>query len=466
MLKRILSLLIVCLVITGVPVMRDARADIPAGVKTEYQYNQKDSSIIVVKKRLQELGYFNDKAVFSDFVSKDLKTAVLRFQKQNGMAQNGNIDKKFLKALFSDDAITMDGKKLPKSSKPTKTPETKKKSDSKNSSKNSNKNSSKNSSKNSKNSNSSKKQSSTIEGIGEIKTPASGGGKSIFGEVGLYAAIGGALVLVLALFILGKLRKAVRKQALTDIIHRYMEMKRDVRCKKAVKDSGLIIKLLAAGGEYLFLPVKKKGPRFEREIVQKTAIQCRTNVVLLLDGIAREGLQEEPGRKLCAAWYKRKKGHIKEEAGAKEYQEVIRLFELLVGSGIIDGDDRRTRDAFFLLLWECALDENEKHKRKVEETIDHANRKILEAGEDDYCGINAWLRDSTSVVISGAYRKAVYIFYEIERYKESAVTILLTSKEYIDDGKTLWQELYYRNRKKVKAVVAGIPEPDEEEEEG
>ena len=462
MLKRILSLLIVCLVITGAPVMRDACADIPAGVKTEYQYNQKDSSIIVVKKRLQELGYFNEKAVFSDFVSKDLKTAVLRFQKQNGLAQNGNIDKKFLNALFSDDAITMDGKKLPKSSKPTKAPETKKNS----SSKNSNSNSSKNSSKNSKNSNSSRKQSNTIEGIGEIKTPASGGGKSIFGGVGLYAAIGGALVLVLALLFLGKLRKAVRKQALTDIIHRYMEMKRDIRCKKAIKDSGLIIRLLAAGGEYLFLPLKKKGPRFEREIVQKTAVQCRTNIVLLLDGIAREGLENEAGRKLCAAWYRRKKGRIKEEAGAKEYQEAIRLFELLVGSGIIDDDDRRTRDAFFLLLWECALDENEKHKRKVEETIDHVNRKIQEAGEDDYCGINAYLRDSTSVVISGAYRKAVYIFYEIERYKESAVTILLTAKEYIDDGKTLWQELYLRNRKKVKAVVAGIPEPDEEEEEG
>ena len=60
MLKRILSLLIVCLVITGAPVMRDARADIPAGVRIEYQYNQKDSSIIIVKKCLQELGYFKD----------------------------------------------------------------------------------------------------------------------------------------------------------------------------------------------------------------------------------------------------------------------------------------------------------------------------------------------------------------------------------------------------------------------
>lgn len=92
--------------------MIDAFADIPAGVKDHYEYNKKDSSIVIVKKRLQELGYFEKGTEFSDIVSEGLKETVILFQKKNNVSMDGVLDKDLLELLFSDRAVTKQGKKV------------------------------------------------------------------------------------------------------------------------------------------------------------------------------------------------------------------------------------------------------------------------------------------------------------------------------------------------------------------
>ena len=92
--------------------MNISYADIPEGVKDNYTYNKSDSSILIVKERLNELGFFGNGSVqFSDFVSEQLKNAIISFQKQNKVKADGIIDKDLLELLFSDDAIGKDGKK-------------------------------------------------------------------------------------------------------------------------------------------------------------------------------------------------------------------------------------------------------------------------------------------------------------------------------------------------------------------
>lgn len=89
--------------------MIPAVAEIPAGVKNYYEYNQQDKSIVIVKKRLQELGYFRQDAQFSNVVSDELKKAVISFQKQNGIDADGVLNKSLLELLFSDDAVEKGG---------------------------------------------------------------------------------------------------------------------------------------------------------------------------------------------------------------------------------------------------------------------------------------------------------------------------------------------------------------------
>ncbi len=110
--KKNLLCFLVCIyaVIIVLSMMSIAYADIPSNVKEEYEYNDHDSSIIIVKNRLKELGYFGKNAQFSDVVSNELKTAVKAFQKKNNVLVNGVIDKAFLELLFSDDAAEKDGK--------------------------------------------------------------------------------------------------------------------------------------------------------------------------------------------------------------------------------------------------------------------------------------------------------------------------------------------------------------------
>lgn len=108
--KRLICLHFIYLLIIILLMMSIAYADIPSGVKDEYKYNQYDSSIIIIKDRLKELGYFGEKAIFSEFVSEDLRTAVKAFQRQNKVTVDGVINQAFLELLFSDDAVGKDGR--------------------------------------------------------------------------------------------------------------------------------------------------------------------------------------------------------------------------------------------------------------------------------------------------------------------------------------------------------------------
>ena len=78
---------------------------IPDGVKKYYEYNQYDDSIILVKERLRELGYFKPDSTFTKQVSSELKRAVVSFQQKNNMKADGRIDQEFLTALFSEAAV-------------------------------------------------------------------------------------------------------------------------------------------------------------------------------------------------------------------------------------------------------------------------------------------------------------------------------------------------------------------------
>ena len=101
---------LICILIIVLSMMSIAYAEIPSDLKEQYKYKQHDSSIIIVKNRLKDLGYFAKDAQFSDFVSDELKTAIKAFQKQNNVPANGIIDKKLLELLFSDDAVEKGGK--------------------------------------------------------------------------------------------------------------------------------------------------------------------------------------------------------------------------------------------------------------------------------------------------------------------------------------------------------------------
>ena len=106
---------LICIIIIGLTMMNISYADIPDGVRDNYTYNKKDSSILIVKERLNELGYFGDGPVqFSDFVSEQLKSAVISFQKKNKVKADGVLDRDLLELLFSDEAIGKDGKKKPR----------------------------------------------------------------------------------------------------------------------------------------------------------------------------------------------------------------------------------------------------------------------------------------------------------------------------------------------------------------
>jgi len=104
------TFLLMILLVIGMSVCFTARADIPAKVKDSYQYNQSDDSIIIVKERMRELGYFSKSAKFTGSVNITLRDAVIQFQEQNGMDPDGEINKAFLELLFSDDAVEKGGR--------------------------------------------------------------------------------------------------------------------------------------------------------------------------------------------------------------------------------------------------------------------------------------------------------------------------------------------------------------------
>lgn len=118
--KRICGLLVVVMmIIIGISIMTFAHADIPEGVKYHYQYNTTDRSIVIVKERLLELGYFNSNSQLNNIVSEALKSAVISFQEQNALEPDAVIDQEFLEALFSDNAVGKNEKKKSESADKT-----------------------------------------------------------------------------------------------------------------------------------------------------------------------------------------------------------------------------------------------------------------------------------------------------------------------------------------------------------
>ena len=121
--RKLLSLLLtVCIIFTEIVMMSSAFADIPAEVKDSYTYNTRDNSIILVKKRLEELGYFEKGTQYSNYVSEGLKETVLIFQKKNNVTMDGVIDRDFLELLFSDQAVDASGRSAAAKTVKTATP--------------------------------------------------------------------------------------------------------------------------------------------------------------------------------------------------------------------------------------------------------------------------------------------------------------------------------------------------------
>ena len=108
--KKLLCLFFaLCMAAAAAATAPSACAEIPAGVKDSYAYGTRDGSIITVKKRLEELGYFEKGTQYSNYVSEGLKETVIIFQLKNGMEQDGVLDRELLELLFSDRAKDVSG---------------------------------------------------------------------------------------------------------------------------------------------------------------------------------------------------------------------------------------------------------------------------------------------------------------------------------------------------------------------
>ena len=101
--KKAISILIVLLLILNASFCI-AASMIPSDLKKEYKYGEQDKTIISVKERLQELGYFSPTALFSATIGSSLKDAVKEFQKTNGLKQDGKLNTDLFNVLFSSSA--------------------------------------------------------------------------------------------------------------------------------------------------------------------------------------------------------------------------------------------------------------------------------------------------------------------------------------------------------------------------
>lgn len=248
-------LLILCVFVIGLSMMNIACADIPSGVKDHYEYNQTDRSIVKVKKRLQELGFFGKSVQFSNTVSEDLKKAVIAFQEQNAVMADGVIDKDFLELLFSDDAIEKGGKPNTETKVVTeKPPET--------------------------------EETNAVPGRTTTQNKESKEEKKK-DTVDAFAIIAGVVIFTLiAMLIISAVKKS-KVRALVEIIERYKELRKDERCKKAIYEAGIIMGILASGGEYFLIPLMKDGNRYNMRFDHNTVVnaeeKCGTSIITVLD---------------------------------------------------------------------------------------------------------------------------------------------------------------------------------------
>lgn len=497
-------LLLICIVTIVLTMVVIACADIPAGVKKEYKYNTRDDSIIEVKKQLQKLGYFDKDAQFSNFVSDDLKKAVISFQKQNNLKTNGAIDKNLLELLFSDDAVDSDGKKREQTEATTIITDLE---------------------------SGSKTVVSETENrkvirtdyradIAQEETQNEEKNKTVslgtialyfFGFVAVYllclgvaAAIKAkekakeqerleeearqreiaekrqkeliaqrerekalALQKQLEMIAQRKREKAIaeqnqrelmfkrQKDEFVSILERYKEIRQDERCKKAIREAGIIYSLLASYGEFLLLPCARYQLRYDSNVVLRAQNQCGITNVSALDTIVRNGIYNQNGGKtIFNSWAARKLGAPIDNYFADIYEKVMYLFSSLVSSGIISGNDDISKEAFFLLVWECICDEANERNNLLINAMKEANQIIIE--QSGQKSVSEFLQNIKLDGVGYEYLYTVYALYEIMDIKIDAIYVTVTMEEYAEKKDTMFRFLYEQNKNRVEAIVEEI----------
>lgn len=255
-----------------------------------------------------------------------------------------------------------------------------------------------------------------------------------------------------------------KPKELMDIIEMYSEIKKDERCKKAIRESGIIPDLLAFSGEYLFIPLKREKAgyslRFDKKAVNNAEKQCETNIVSMLMKIVwNEKNQDQYKKTMCNIWGSIKDGK-RNITGYKDlcnaYNKTLYLFSSLVSSGIIAKDELVTRDAFFLLLWECALERNSTQKKAIEKYVKDIIAITQENDINDHYGLKAFMNSKKSINVASNYQVAVFALYEIMDMKPDDIYIAFTAKDYIDIGNEMWISLCAKNKKNVELIVDEI----------
>ena len=265
--------------------------------------------------------------------------------------------------------------------------------------------------------------------------------------------------LLLVIVLIARIAKHHHRNKFVAIINRYCDLKKDERCKIAVAESGLVLKVLAYRGEFLFLPLVRKGnnyrPRFESKTILEAENTFSLKIFSMLDNIVRKGMYNNAdARNFCDIWGKLKDGRSNSSVVTNDYSKVQYLFSSLVSSGIIRGSDEITIDAFFLLMWECALDECIRFKGLVEENTFGAVKLLENDGSETGKQYQEFLQSGNNAAnVAPNYQKAVYVLYEVLNQEENYIAFLMTAKEYLDNGNALWHDVYERNQSDVRSVV-------------
>lgn len=440
--KAAVRAVLVCAIIIGILMTGIAHADIPAGVKREYQYNTTDSSILIVKNRLRDLGYFGDKkSKFSDFVSEELKTAVMSFQKKNKVKADGVLDKDLLELLFSDDAIGKDGKKkpMPKSSKKSTTKKntspiyaTKAPPSAKTTKKPA-------AAQTVKTTAQPKPEETDLSELWSQEAARAENRNQIVIPI-LIAAAGVCILAVIVRVVSSAGRE--KRQSLAAIMDQYRKFKQNETVVQAIREAGIVMSVLASGGEYFLIPLRQKGDgfrlRYSRHTVKRVEKHYGTKIVSMLDRIARNGLRKDKmNRRVCDVWGSRKDGGITvtTDVGKEAYESTRHLFTSLGSSRVIKGNAWVTWDAFLLLVWECALNENIRLAG-----IAQKNLNVIEQDSGPLKG----------------YQEAVAGLYKVLEFSAKDIIYMMTAKEYIENGRTPWHTVFARNRDAVRDIVREI----------
>ena len=245
---------------------------------------------------------------------------------------------------------------------------------------------------------------------------------------------------------------------------------KDTRCKKIIRESGLSDELLAGKGEFLFVPLAKRGERNKNSLTHQYRLRYndeamvnkavrKTDVFgyLLLDRIARKGLQAQ-SYLLCNLWGEIKDKDVGEYAQSipslmNLYNRVMFLFNSMVTTGIIPNNSDLMRDAYFLMLWYVIYEIILEKAVLYKETVNKLVQTLLESGGiGEYeVYVNAIKREQKETG-SICEHTELWIMLEVLNTSEKDLTYLLTSYYYVQNQNKLWNDLYYETKEKVEAV--------------